>query len=141
SHPDSCAPASERKAASAEKSAVCGHVPGAQRYHPRDRGRRLCARRRRRMGLGRLSAIFPAVLQRRGSSPGRDLPERTTRFFVLLSTYFVARQRRQGLDHMELSVVLRLETHAALPHQSTAAGSIVLAALSKSSRVSSPEQS
>src|SRR5439155_1406191 len=90
---------------------------------------------------GILAATFLAVLQRRGSSPGRDLPERTTRFFVLLSTYFVARQRRQGLDHMELSVVLRLETHAALPHQSTAAGSIVLAALSKSSRVSSPEQS
>src|SRR5437762_10170677 len=133
SHAHSCAPASEGKTASAKKSALFGHFPSAQRDHPRDRRGRLRARRRCRLGLGRLPAILPVVLQRGGSRPGRDLPERTARFFVLLFADFVAHQKRYGLDDMELSAFLWFEAHSSVPHQSTAAGSIVLAALSKSS--------
>src|SRR5262249_4251588 len=62
SHPR--ASASQRKTASTEKSAVVGHVPGAERDHARDRGGRVRLHRRCRLGLGRLSSVFPVVLQR-----------------------------------------------------------------------------
>ncbi len=45
-------------------------------------------------------------------------------------------RERHHLDDVELSALLRLETNAAISNQSAASGSIVLAALSKPSRVS-----
>ena len=66
----------EGKTASAEKPAVFGYFPSAERHHARNRERRLRARERRRMGLGGLPPVFPAVLQRGRPSAGHHLPER-----------------------------------------------------------------
>ncbi len=86
-------------------------------------------------------AIFSVVLQGRGPRPGHDLPERTARFIILLSANFVARAEWHDLDDLELPALLRPETHPAIPHQSSASRSIILAALPKPSGISSPEQS
>src|SRR5437764_9626299 len=53
SHSDSGPSASEGKAASTEKPAVFGHISSAKRNHSGDRGRGICPRRGRGMGLGR----------------------------------------------------------------------------------------
>src|SRR5206468_12969898 len=87
-----------------------------------------------------LSAIFPTVLQIGGSRAGHYLPERAARSVVLLFANLVPRAERHHLDDLELSAFLRAETDAAIPDQPAAAGSIVLAALSKSPRVFAQKQ-
>src|SRR5205807_8216551 len=92
------------------------------------------------MGLGRLPAILPALLQVGGSRAGHHLSERAARSFVLLFANLVARPERHHLDDVELSAFLRLEADAAIPDQSPATGPIVLAALSKPPRVFAQKQ-
>src|SRR5205823_3711938 len=92
------------------------------------------------MGLGRLPAILPALLQVGGSRAGHHLPERAARSFVLLFANLVAGPERHHLDDLELSTFLRIETDAAIPDQPAAAGPIVLAALSKPPRVFAQKQ-
>src|SRR5579884_1083915 len=91
------------------------------------------------MGLGRLSAVFPVVLPRGRSGAGRDLPDRAAGFFILLSSHFFARQRRHGLDDLELSALLRLKTQSLVSDQPPASGSLILATLSESPRFSQPQ--
>src|SRR4029453_5129935 len=62
SHSDSGPSAPQKKTVLNEKPPVFGHISSAERNHSRDRGRRVCPRRGRGMGLGRLSAIFPTIL-------------------------------------------------------------------------------
>src|SRR5437899_3032095 len=58
-----------------------------------------------------------------------------------LAVYFISGSWIWGLAAaVGWLFLLRLEIHASVPHQSTAGGSIVLAALSKSSRVSPAER-
>src|ERR1043165_934832 len=87
------------------------------------------------MGLGGLPAILPSFLQNRGPGPGHHLSERTARSFILLPPHFVAGQERCHLDDVELSALLWLETDAAIPDQPATAGPVLLAALSKPSRI------
>ena len=67
---------------------------------------------RRRMGLGRLPAVFSAVLQERRSRPSHDLSQRAARSLILLSANLFPCQERRDLDHLELSTFLRIKINA-----------------------------
>ena len=130
-HPHSRSSFTERKIAAPEKSALRRNLPDARRNLGADRKRRLRACQRRRLGLGRLPAVLPALLQRGRSRAGHDLPERAERSFVLLPADLLARAGPHDLDDLELSPLLRLKIEPAFSDQSAAARSIFLAALPK----------
>src|SRR6266404_3247522 len=92
------------------------------------------------MGLGRLPPVFPALLQRGRPGSGHYLLERATRPGLLLFANFFAGEERHDLDDLELSALVRPETDAALPDQSPAARSIVLATISKPPPISPAQQ-
>src|SRR5664279_5409421 len=98
---DSCAAFAEREGTPAEESALRGHFSHARGHHSRDPERRIRAYQRCGLGLGRLSPVFPALLQGRRSSAGDDLPERAERPLVLLPSHFLPRARRDYLDNVE----------------------------------------
>ena len=131
SHPHPGVAFAEREGASSEEPALGRGFPDARRDHERDSERRIRSHQRCGLGLGRLPAVFPALLQGGGPRAGHDLPERAERSFVLLPAHFLARERRHHLDDLELSALLRVEADAAVQDQPATARPIVLAALPK----------
>src|SRR5437667_43409 len=119
-YPHTDATVAEGKTASAKEPTVLRHFSEPERNHARDRERGFRARERRRLGLGGLPAVFSIVLQGRRPRSGHYLPERAARSLVLLPAHFVAREKRDDLDDLELSAFLRVEIDAAVSHQSSA---------------------
>src|SRR5689334_6509558 len=89
------------------------------------------------MGLGGLSPILSTILQSRRPCPGDNLPERATRFGILLFANFVPGSRRHDLDDVELSTFLWVEINAPVSNQPATSEPIFLAALSEPPGVSS----